>query len=209
MRGGLNFVTVGVGPVKRGTTTFVGRGRLALAAAIIVWGLFAPADCQAQEVLLLLEQTPVKGGDTTPITGVHHFKPGSEVLLSASPRPGYQFVHWLGDVSDATARSTVVYLNKPKVIVAVFEQAKDNAKDILPAGGGGGGGLMPTAVNFAPQGGISAGGGGGGGKPQPGPVTYVLDTNEKTPEVPEPATGVLLVMGSLFAFARRRGKKSS
>ena len=30
-----------------------------------------------------------------------------------------------------------------------------------------------------------------------------------TPEVPEPATGVLLVMGSLFAFARRRGKKSS
>ena len=179
-----------------------------MVAAIIAWGLFAPADCQAQEILLLLEQTPVKGGDTTPIAGVHHFKPGSEVVLSASPKPGYQFVHWLGDVSDATARSTVVYLNEPKVIVAVFEQAKYNAKDILPAGGGGGGGgLMPTAVNFIPQGGISAGG--GGGKPQPGPVTYVLDTDKTTPEVPEPATGVLLVMGSLFAFARRRGKKSS
>jgi len=194
--------------MKRGAATFVGRRRLALAAAIIVWGMFAPADCQAQEVLLLLEQTPLKGGEITPIAGVHHFEPGSEVVLSASPKPGYQFVHWLGEVSDATARSTVVYLNKPKVIVAVFEQAKYNARDILPAGGGGGGGLMPTAVNFFPQGGISAGGA-GGGKPQPGPVTYVLDTNKTTPEVPEPATGVLLVMGSLFAFARRRGRKSS
>jgi len=194
--------------MKRGAATFVGRRRLALAAAIIVWGMFAPADCQAQEVLLLLEQTPLKGGEITPIAGVHHFEPGSEVVLSASPKPGYQFVHWLGEVSDATARSTVVYLNKPKVIVAVFEQAKYNARDILPAGGGGGGGLMPTAGNFFPQGGISAGGA-GGGKPQPGPVTYVLDTNKTTPEVPEPATGVLLVMGSLFAFARRRGRKSS
>ena len=192
--------------MKLGGTTFIGRRGFVLAAAIMLWGLFAPADCQAQEVLLLLEQTPVKGGDITPIAGVHHFKPGSEVVLNASPKPGYQFVHWLGDVSDATASSTVVYLNKAKVIVAVFEQAEYSAKDILPGGGGGGGGgLMPTAGNFFPQGGISPGGGGGGGKP----VTYVPDTNGKTPEVPEPATGVLLVMGSLFAFARRRGKKSS
>ncbi len=194
--------------MKRGETTFIGRRGFVLAAAIILWGLFAPADCQAEEVLLLLEQTPVKGGEITPIAGVHHFKSGSEVVLSANPKPGYQFVHWLGDVSDATANSTVVYLNKAKVIVAVFEQAEYSAKDILPAGGGGGGGgLMPTAGNFFPQGGISPAGGGGGGNP--GPVTYVLDGNKTTPEVPEPATGVLLVMGSLFAFARRRGKKSS
>ena len=208
MREELNFVTAGVGLMKRGAATFLGRRRLALAAAIMVWGLFAPADCQAQEVLLLLEQAPVKGGSITPIAGVHHFKPGSEIVLSASPKPGYQFVHWLGDVSDATARSTIVYLNKPKVIVAVFEQAEYGAKDILPAGGGGGSGsgLMPTAGNFFPQGGISAGG--GCGKPQPGPVTYVLDTKKTTPEVPEPATGVLLVVGSLFAFARRRKTSS-
>jgi len=195
--------------MKRGAATFVGRRRLAWAAAIVVWGLFAAADCQAQEVLLLLEQTPVKGGDITPIAGVHHFKPGSEVVLSASPKPGYQFVHWLGDVSDATARSTVVYLNKPKVIVAVFGQTEHGSKDILPAAGGGGGrsGLMPTAGKFFPQGGISPAGG-GGGKPQPGPVTYVLDTKKTTPEVPEPATGVLLVVGSLLAFARRRKTSS-
>jgi uncharacterized membrane protein YgcG len=177
---------------------------LALAAAIILCGLFAPADCQADEVLLLLEQTPVKGGEITPGAGVHHFKPGSEVVLSAHPKPGYQFVHWLGDVSDSTANSTVVYLNKPKVIVAVFEQAKYNTKDTLPSGGGGGGGsgLMSTASNFFPQGGISPGGGGGGGNPQLGPVAT-------TPKVPEPATGVMLVVGSLFAFARRRRAKKS
>lgn len=187
--------------VKCGGTTFIWRGGLILAATIMVCGLFAPKDCHAREVVLLLEQTPVKGGDISPNAGVHHFAPGSEIVLSANPKPGYQFVHWLGDVSDATASSTVVYLNKPKVVVAVFEQAEYGTKDILPGGGGGGGGggLMPTAVNFYPQGGISAGGGGGAGP--------IIPNNKTTPEVPEPATGVLLVMGSLFAFARRRGKK--
>jgi len=186
--------------MKCGGTTFIWRGALILAATIIGCGLFAPADCHAGEIVLLLEQTPVKGGDISPNAGVHHFAPGSEIVLSANPKPGYQFVHWLGDVSDATASSTVVYLNKPKVIVAVFEQAEYGTKDILPGGGGGGGGgLMPTAGNFYPQGGISAGGGGGGA----GPIT----PNKTTPEVPEPATGVLLVMGSLFAFARRRVRK--
>ena len=210
MREQLNSITAGASVMNRGGEILIRRGGFVLAATILLCGFFAPTNClgQGKEVLLLLEQTPIRGGEITPIAGVHHFKPGAEVVLIANPKPGYQFVHWLGDVSDATANSTVVYLNKPKVIVAVFEPAKYGAKDVLPGGGGGGGGgLMPTAGNFFPQGGISPGGGGGGGKA--GPVTYVLDTNGKTPEVPEPATGVLLVMGSLFAFARRRVKRSS
>ncbi|MHC4354975.1 MAG: InlB B-repeat-containing protein [Planctomycetota bacterium] len=152
-----------------------------------------------------MNQTPVKGGEISPTAGVHHFKPGSQITLKANAKPGYQFVHWLGDVSDATATKTMVYLNKPKVVVAVFEQAEYGAKAILPGagGGGGGGGLMPTATNFYPQGGISAGGGGGGAKPS-GPT---INVNKTTPEVPEPATGVLMVMGSLFAFSRRRAKR--
>lgn len=186
--------------MKRGSTTFTWRGGLILAAAIVACGLFAPGHCHAQDVVLLLNQTPAKAGKINPVAGVYHFKPGSQVTLTANPKPGYQFAHWLGDVSDATATSTVVHLNKPKVVVAVFEQAEFGARDILSGGGGGGGGgLMPTPTNFYPQGGISAGGGGGGGQPS--------GNNKTTPEVPEPATGVLLVMGSLFAFARRRTRR--
>lgn len=189
--------------MKCGGTTFTWRRGLISAVVIVVCGLFAPAHCHAQEVVLLLNQTPARAGKITPVAGVHHFKPGSKVTLTAKPKPGYQFAHWLGDVSDSTATSTVVHLNKPKVVVAVFEQAKFGGGDILSGGGGGGGGLMPTATNFYPQSGISAGGGGGGVKPS-GPAIQV---NKKTPEVPEPATGVLLVMGGLFAFARRRTRR--
>ncbi len=194
--------------MKCGGKTFIWRGGFILVAAIVA-SAYAPANCGAGEVVLLLNQTPAKGGEINPTAGAHHFQPGSEITLTANAKPGYQFVHWLGDVSDATATSTVVYLNKPKVVVAVFEKDEYGNKDVLPGavgGGGGGGGLMPTASNFYPQGGISAGGGGGGGGKPTGPIIY---TGEKTPEVPEPATGVLLVVGSLFAFSRRRAGKRS
>lgn len=188
--------------MKRGGTTFIGRAGLVLAGVVTVC-CAAPAACDAEQVALLLNQTPAKGGDISPIPGVHHFKPGTQITLTANAKPGYQFVHWLGDVSDATATKTMVYLNKPKVVVAVFEQSEHGAKDIFHGAGGGGGGLVPTASNFYLQGGISASGGGGGAKPQPGPVMNV----NKTPQVPEPATGILMVIGSLFAVSRRRASR--
>jgi hypothetical protein len=191
----------------------IGNRQLRLAVAIIVFGLIVPAYSQTQDVVLLLEQTPVKGGEITPAAGVHHFKPGTEVILTAVPKPGYKFVHWLGEVSDATASSTVAYLNKPKVIIAVFEQAEHGVSaegENLSAGGGGAaGGLFPTALDLSRPGGFSGGGGGGGGKAKPQKLVYFakdVKPKAKVPEVPEPATGLLLVMGSLFAF-RRRGPR--
>jgi hypothetical protein len=157
--------------------------------------------------VLLIEQTPAIGGEITPVAGLYHFTEGSEVTLTAVPKPGYQFVHWLGEVSDPTANSTVVYLNKPKVIIAVFEQTEYGILaegESLPAAGGAGGGSVPTATDFSRPGGLSTGGGGSKAKPQ---TLISLESSDKTPEVPEPATGVLLVLGSLFAFARRRTKK--
>jgi uncharacterized membrane protein YgcG len=191
-----------------GIPKFLERGRIMLVIAIIAFGLTIPAYCQTQDIVLLLEQTPVKGGEITPVAGVHHFKPGTEVMLTAVAKPGYKFVHWLGEVSDATASSTVAYLNKPKVIIAVFEQAEHGISadgDGLPAGGGGGpGGLFPTALDFSRPGGFS---GGGGGKAKPQKYIYIIKDNKPTPEVPEPATGLLLVLGSLFALKRRGPKK--
>lgn len=191
-----------------GIPKFLERGRIMLVVAIIAFGLTIPAYCQTQDIVLLLEQTPVKGGEITPVAGVHHFKPGTEVMLTAVAKPGYKFVHWLGEVSDATASSTVAYLNKPKVIIAVFEQAEHGISpdgDGLSAGGGGGpGGLFPTALDFSRPGGFS---GGGGGKAKPQKYIYIIKDNKPTPEVPEPATGLLLVLGSLFALKRRGPKK--
>jgi len=199
--------------MKWGFPKFLERGRIMLVIAIIVCGLTIPAYCQTQDIVLLLEQTPVKGGEITPIAGVHHFKPGTEVMLTAVAKPGYKFIYWLGEVSDATASSTIAYLNKPKVIIAVFEQAEHgisaDGKGLSAAGGGGPGGLFPTALDLSRPGGFN-GGGGGGGKAKPQKYYYVIKDNKptpKAPEVPEPATGLLLVLGSLFALKRSGRKK--
>jgi len=204
--------------MNRGVLTFVflgipdrGRRAVLLAVAIIVAGLLAPAYSQTQSVALMLKQTPVKGGDIAPGPGIYQFKPGSQVTLTATAKPGYKFVQWLGDVSDATASNTVVYLNEPKGVVAVFEQSESDAlekdREFLSAGGGGGGGsgLMPTALDLSRPGGMTAGTGGGGATPRP--IIYNINTGGKVPEVPEPATGALLMLGGLFAFARRRVRR--
>jgi hypothetical protein len=70
--------------MKRGSSIFPGRGHALLAIAIVAWVLSAPAFCQVQDLVLLLEQTPAKGGETIPSAGVHHFKPGSKIILTAN-----------------------------------------------------------------------------------------------------------------------------
>ncbi len=191
--------------MKPGSPPFIGWRRLISAIAIIVGCLFAPAYCQTSDVSLLLQQTPAKGGVMTPIAGVYHFKLNSEVTLTAVPKPGYQFVYWLGDVSDPAATNTIVYLDKPKVIIAVFEQSEYSvlaAEEGMPGGGGGGGsGLVATVANYGQTGGMSGGGGGGGI-----PKISKSVSSKGTEVIPEPATGVLLVLGSLFAFTRRGAK---
>jgi len=181
------------------------RGAI-LAVAIIALGLFAPAYGQAKkDVMLLLEQSPAKGGDISPAAGIYHFEPNSQVSLTAMPKPGYKFLHWLGDVSDPTATKTMVHLNKPKIIVAVFEQNEHRLEkpEGLSGGGGGGGGLLTTPADLRLPGGFSAGG--GSTRPQIQSHTYVIKGSEP---VPEPATGVLLLVGGLLVLRRRSSKKS-
>ena len=193
--------------IKFGGPTFVGCKGLISAIAIIVGCLFAPAYCQTSDVALLLQQTPAKGGVMTPIAGVYHFELNSEVTLTAVPKPGYQFVYWLGDVGDPAATNTIVYLDKTKIIIAVFEQSEYGAlaaEEGMPGGGGGGGsGLVTTVANYGQTGGMS--GGAGGVKPKIRQPVY----SKGTEVIPEPATGVLLVLGSLFAFTRRGAKSKS
>lgn len=191
--------------MKPGGSPFFGLKSLTAVLAIIAGWLFAPAYCQTSDVALLLQQTPNKGGAITPDAGVYHFKQNSEVTLTAAPKPGYQFVYWIGDVSDPAAISTSVYLDKPKIIIAVFEQGGYGVpaveKGISGGGGGGGGGsgFISPAMTFGQAGSIS--GVAGGVKPKIYQSAY-----PKSEVIPEPATCILLGFGSLFAFVRRRTK---
>ena len=188
---------------KRCILTFVVWRGVLLAIAIIAGGALAPAYCQTSDVALLLQQTPDKGGVTTPVSGIYHFAPNSEVTLSAIPSPGYQFVYWLGDVSDPTASSTVAYLDKSKVVIAVFEQVEFSILDVAdsaPVGVAGGGGLIGAAADYGQSSGFSGGGAPGGQKPL---------SSQGSDSIPEPATGVLLVLGSLFVFSRRGAKRQA
>jgi hypothetical protein len=84
----------------------------------------APAYCQVDDYVLLIEQNPVQGGKVMPSAGVHKFSLDEVVTLTAIPNPGYQFMYWLGDVSEAASDSTTVLLDGPKIIIAVFERTE-------------------------------------------------------------------------------------
>ncbi len=192
--------------MKPGGSPFFGWRSVIAALALIAGCLFAPAFCQTSEVTLLIQQRPSKGGAITPDAGVYHFKQNSEVILTAAPKSGYQFAYWLGDVSDPSAVSTMVYLDKPKIIIAVFEQSTFGVPEVEKGfsggggGGGGGSGFISAPMTFGQAGKIS--GVAGGVKQKLYKSTY-----PKSEVVPEPATGVLLILGGVFAFVRRRPKR--
>jgi len=182
---------------------------------VITACLAAPAYCQTT---LMVQQSPPDGGTVTPAVGVHDFAPNSEVILTAVPKPGYQFVYWLGDVSDATSARAVTYLNTPKIIIAVFVRSEyefllgSDAIRSMPVGGlyasardysnqGGGGAIVGRQPSFSP--------------PRPPEDNHDVPVPEPQPEphnvpvpepVPEPATGVLLILGGLLTSVIRRKK---
>jgi hypothetical protein len=152
--------------------------------------------------------------------GVHIFDRDSQVALTATPKTGYQFVCWLGNVNDARASSTSVFLDNPKIVIAVFERSKfafveyEEPPDI--SAGGGGLYRSPTEAG-------SDGTGDGGRQQQkfhfprpktpdvpvpetPPPDVPVPDDTQKDPPVPvpEPATVAFLLLGMLAMVKRPR-----
>ncbi len=112
--------------MKGRASAFVGWRRCVLALSIVSFGLSGPACCQTAGVSLLVEQTPAQGGTVVPPPGVHYFAADSQVALAAVPKPGYQFICWLGDVSDPNSSRTFAYLDSPKIIVAIFAQIPED-----------------------------------------------------------------------------------
>lgn len=193
-----------------------GRRILIVAFAAVAIFLIQPGHCQTGGVALLVQQTPSQGGLVSPEVGVHHYDSGSEVTLIAVPRPGYQFVYWLGDVLDPTASKTIAYLDNPKIIVAVFTQVEQDqmvAGQGVPSGGGGGDFISPSEP-ISPT---AARTGGGGSLPDspkpptegtPDPPPYDPPPPDDPPpfdppDVPEPATALLLTLGGLALLRKR------
>jgi hypothetical protein len=173
-------------------TKFSRIGSLCIIVTIV--SLLKPVDCSAEEISLFVQQTPDIGGAVSPAAGVYRYAQNSQVNLTATPNPGYQFVYWLGDVSDPKSNKTVVLMNKSKIVMAVFELT-DSALSAgsISGGGGGGAGLVTTMVDIGNGAPINTST--GGSKP-----VY----HDQKPVVPEPATGLLLGLGSLFIFTHGR-----
>lgn len=200
--------------MKRSSTLPGWQGVIML--AVVIAGLVESAYCRDAEVMLLLRLTPIEGGIITPAAGVHRFKPNTTIALTAVARPGYKFFYWLGDVTCPTASATTVYLDAPKIVIAVFEPAEPGLllgreePEVQSAAVGGGVGRGCVSCGYAGGGGLVA--------------RVVVDIQPRrwigrpawlicprpthtTVVIPEPATVVLLALGGMFVLARHRPKR--
>jgi len=193
---------------------FYRKKKIIMAVGLVLFGLSTTVFSQVvNERTLMLQQTPSAGGMVSPEVGIHSFEVNSEVVLHAIANPGYQFVYWMGDVSDPTSSRTKTYLDSPKIIIAVFERIGYESL------------LMAEAISSLPRPRLVAkgadyarGGYAGGGRKRPHkrrlptweePEFDDLPVPEDGPPdddlpvpIPEPATLILLGLGGLLAVKR-------
>lgn len=197
-------------------------GIFVLMSVFLLGGLTGTAFCQDTGYILMLQQTPANGGSVTPETGIHNFAVNQTVTLTATPKPGYQFICWLGDVSESITPGTTILIDGPKIVIAVFERAEFEylAELGMRAAGLGQSGLTRSPVFVGGGGAVSPAGPDYEWPdysfpdfpdiPPPGNDVPVPDGDEDFPvpdgeEIPEPATIVLFSIGfvSLRRFPRR------
>ena len=173
------------------------------AILIITAVLSTPVYCQVPRVTLTLQQSYARGGTIIPGPGVHDFTLNSEVTLTAISKPGYRFVCWLGDVADSTSSTTIVFLDKPKVVIAVFEQNEYDTSSIeANTSGGAGGGSVAIVYRSPPM--YNPLGAYCFGLPL---YLWWIPRRPCVPPhrpIPEAATALLLALGSLALLIRTR-----
>lgn len=115
-----------------------------LFSLIIVLSISMAAQASEEGYALLVQSSPPDAGSVTPGLGVHKTAIGQTVALSAVPKKGYRFLYWLGDVSSTSGPDTTVSVDSPKLVVAVFTQ--EDFDEELPDAG-------MTLGQYAPGGG--------------------------------------------------------
>jgi hypothetical protein len=167
----------------------------ALTMVMLAVGFMSSPVYSKAETALMIQQSPASGGEINIGTGVHYYGSGSEVTLVATPKPGYRFVYWLGDVSDETSNNTTAQLDNPKIIIAVYEREEyaflEETSFVVQ------GAAAADRMTAAPQ---------ASGKDLPSVDPNPDDPDDPKP-TPEPVTGLLFALGGLMV-ARRKAKKA-
>ncbi|MHC5059626.1 MAG: InlB B-repeat-containing protein [Planctomycetota bacterium] len=201
---------------------------LAMAAIIAVAGssvhgkiydYFDPGTDYSRGYSLLIEQNPIEAGKITPGLGIYKAESDEVVTLRAIANPGYQFVFWLGDVTDPTTNETTVLVDSPKIVIAVFERSDFELPLEIGIVSGIGKGGHRWVPDFRPRRGVSATNGNLTPLPippiePPEPLGYEFPVPaepfpvpESDEEIPEPATVILFGLGGLSLFSQRRQRK--
>jgi hypothetical protein len=143
----------------------------------------------------------MEGGTINLGEGVHLFEQYTDVTLTAIPKSGWQFVCWLGDVSDTTTPTTTAFTDTPKIIIAVFTRVAYEflaGELIATSSPGQAQNLIRTAQNYAW--GLEEGEIPYSAPPTPPPPPI----SDKFPvPLPEPTTIVLLAVSSMYIFRKR------
>ena len=185
-------------------------------AACFLLAVVVPLPAQTEGYLLMVQQSPADAGTVTPQAGIYRTSLNDTITITAFPQTGYRFVCWLGDVTEPTANSTTILVDAPKIVIAVFEReefaaALSEEGLLIPGRGISGLRRSPSRVRA-------------GASISPG-ERKIYDTPDYSwswdwpdepdepdefpvPEIPEPATLLILSSGTVgLLFMRKRFAK--